>query len=158
MAGIVSVKVTGLSELEKRISEMPPRAAKAIVRRALKKAGAIFQGDMEQHAPKDTGFLALHIGMKTRVSGKELAGTASVGPLREDYPHKAPTSFIGRARTRQGPGRPPTAALVARFLEFGTQHMAPRPFIRRAFDGRSGEALEAFTDEAREALNDEASR
>lgn len=37
-------------------------------------------------------------------------------------------------------------AYYGRFLEFGTANMAARPFLRPAFDARSGEALGIFID------------
>ncbi len=43
-------------------------------------------------------------------------------------------------------------AYYGRFLEFGTAKMAARPFLRPAFDARSGEALGIFTDKLRENI------
>jgi HK97 gp10 family phage protein len=43
-------------------------------------------------------------------------------------------------------------AFYGRFLEFGTAKMAARPFLRPAFDARSGEALGIFMDRLRENI------
>jgi HK97 gp10 family phage protein len=60
-------------------------------------------------------------------------------PGREDY-------TVG---VRHGSGKAPRDAFYWRFIEFGTVKMGARPFLRPAFDGGKGEAVEAMADRGR---------
>ena len=108
---------------------------------------------MKTGARRATGFLQDHIAMCIGLRRDELAGTAKVGPLRTNYPVRL---LIGPLRqfARRGKGSTITAADVARFLEFGTRKMSARPFMRRAFESRKSQALDAFTSAARKGVEE----
>jgi HK97 gp10 family phage protein len=78
-----------------------------------------------------------------------------VGPEKIDYPDRG-----GGYRTKTIKGRLRnvgriTASHVAAFLEFGARKgkMRAQPFIRRAFETRKMDVLEAFKVELKEALD-----
>jgi hypothetical protein len=80
---------------------------------------------MRQRVRRSTGFLAKQIGMRVSLTRDEYAGTASVGPLKVNYPLVIRQAILpatarkaSRARMRVTIS---AAASVARFLEFGTR-------------------------------------
>ena len=144
MAEVVSVKVTGLAELQKNLEQIPPKIAKGVLRRGLAAGARVFQNEMKIRAARATGFLIEHIAIRVRARGDDLQGIALVGPTKSDYPR--------RNAERGGKGRTISAATVARFLEFGTSKMKARPFIRQSFETKKNAALDAFVDAAKAAF------
>ncbi|HEX4381242.1 MAG TPA: HK97-gp10 family putative phage morphogenesis protein [Candidatus Acidoferrum sp.] len=140
MSAIVSVKISGLEELADALERKPLAAAKAVVRKCLRASARVFWQEMRQRVrrgwhvfeskgsgrSREFGFLADHIGIKIRVRGDELGGTAQVGPVKKGY--------------------------WELFLEFGTRKMAAIPFIRPAFESRKQDALDKYISTARESL------
>jgi HK97 gp10 family phage protein len=118
------------------------------MRSGLRSGAKIIQNAIVQEAPKNTGFLSEHVDIKTRVSGSGLKGSAFIGPnSRAIYPAESerPTPGQKKSRTR-------TAAMIARWLEFGTSRMAAKPFVTRAFEGNKGAALDAIISKLKEVL------
>jgi HK97 gp10 family phage protein len=142
---VVTVKITGLSELQARLEQVPRNIARGVLRRGLR-AAEVWKREMELRVARLTGFLALHIGMRVTVRGDELAGSAIVGPLKADYPQRIPK--------QRGRGSTISAATVARFLEFGTRKMRARPFIRQSFEARKDEVLAHFIREAKAGFDE----
>src|SRR6266536_339955 len=129
MSDFVTVNVAGLSDVQKALSELPQKVAKKNLRAALRAGGNVLKNAMVQGAPKDSGFLSEHISVGTRLRSDELAGRALVGPNgKKVYP-----------RNPKWPAR--TAALVARWLEFGTSKMAKKPFVTVAFETQKQNAV-----------------
>jgi HK97 gp10 family phage protein len=147
-------KMTGLAELEQKLLELPPRAAREALRAGIKAGGGILQDEMEERvnrgwhhfsaAPIAKGFktklepdrirgelaevyafLANHIAVRVTVSA-EFEGAISIGPARAGY--------------------------WAHFLEFGTSKMSAKPFIRPAFDTRGKDAVDEFAVETKAAI------
>ncbi len=124
----IHLSTTGGADLAKRLSLLPQSVSKAILREALKKAGAPMAKRMSQLAPRAPGApdLADNIGMSSAqsVEGTRLPSTAAgiaIGPTKD--------FFYGR------------------FLELGTVKMPARPFMRPAFDTTVHQALSLFTQE-----------
>lgn len=147
MAEVVTIKVTGAEELLHNIETLPPKIAKAIIRRSILGSIKIWQREMQSSVSRDTGFLADHIAIRSSVKNRDLTGIGRVGPVKIDYPRRVPK--------RGGKGRTISAAAVARYLEFGTRKMRARPFIRQAFETRKSAVLEAFITAARDAFDQE---
>lgn len=138
----VTFEIKGLQELQTKLEGLEAKVARKGIRQALRAGANVIRTAMAANAPKDSGFLEEHIDIKTRLKSDYLAGSAFIGPNGKIvYPRK--------------PGWPSrTAALVARWLEFGTSRMSKKPFMTQAFDTRKEEALEAITEKLRDALND----
>lgn len=136
MAEVVSVKIEGLDQLARRFDTVAPKIGKAIVRRALAAAVKPILTQMVWTVRRRTEFLAQHIAFRVKLSRDELAGRAAIGVLRANYPAR---------EGKHGKGSTIDAASVARFLEFGTRKMRALPFMRQAFEGQKGAALDAFT-------------
>jgi len=152
---MVSVEVKGLAELQARLEAAPEKMARNGLRKALVRGGTIFRVLMYQLAPKDTGFLAEHFGIRVRLRGGSLAGTAYIGPQGKiDYPD-AGGGYREKISKKSGKkfsvGRI-AVATVARFLEFGTSKMAKKPFMTQAFESGKTAALANVEESLRETL------
>jgi HK97 gp10 family phage protein len=143
MTDNVTVKISGLDELQKKLEACAKEVSRQVVRNGLRAGGGIVRDEMVRRAPKDTGFLSEHIDIKTRVMKADVAGTAMIGPnSKAVYPVK------GNAK-RSFP-----AFVIARFLEFGTSHKGFRkqPFLTPAWEATKGRALDAIVNTIREAI------
>lgn len=99
--------------------------------------------------------MAQHFGTRVSIKrGDELAGSAFIGPQGKiDYPKYQSGSYnIHRRAGRMIKAGRIAVATVARFLEFGTHKMGKKPFMTQAFESHKQEALEAMTDELRDAV------
>lgn len=117
------VEVTGLAELERNLKALPDRVAKKVLRSAMRSGANIVKKEAQRRAPRgdspDSPFLAEHIIVRT--------------PKR-----RAPSSRKFAVLVLVRPGRGAAYGLP---LEFGTQTMAPRPFLRPALEAAAPQAL-----------------
>lgn len=117
-----TLRIEGGEKLAATLRELSTRAAKHVLRDALREAGAAPMRDrIATLAPRDAGApdLADHITVSTSRADAGPSAALLVGPstaIRTDQP--------GRRFDVQG-----------RMLEYGTAHMAMRAFVRPAFDG-----------------------
>ncbi|HLZ07506.1 MAG TPA: HK97-gp10 family putative phage morphogenesis protein, partial [Chloroflexota bacterium] len=150
----ITVKISGLDELEKALETLPPKVARRVIRSSLKEAAGIWRGEMVRtvlrgwhrwrtvierakrggagHGYTDVlefGVVSRLIGMQTKISPDGFAGSCSVGPVKK--------------------------AFWAMFMEFGTGHEAARPFVRPAFESRKAEVADKFIEGVQEALEEE---
>jgi HK97 gp10 family phage protein len=146
MASPVEVKITGLDKIQHALEQEIPKKAAAAMRGALRDGAKIIQSAIIQEAPKDTGLLAEHIDVKTRVRGTALTGSAFVGPNSKVVYPPALGKFGNKIR------RAMPAWVVARFLEGGTSKMAARPFMTQAFEGNKSKAVDAIIAKLKAAL------
>jgi HK97 gp10 family phage protein len=118
------VSIDGLEELADAMEQLPSRVAKAAARPALNAAGQVFQAAILATVPRDTGALANSIGRKVSVKGDLETMSVIVGP-----------KYMGGGE--QDPG------VRGMFLELGTRKMAPRFFMRKAFESSKEAATAA---------------
>src|SRR5690348_8360182 len=94
---VVTVKISGLDELQRKLEEMPRRASAKILRNATKAGAQVFQAEMVRRAPQGParvgsgigfiiGWLAKHILIHMRLKAGDLSAVAQIGPQRIDYP------------------------------------------------------------------------
>jgi HK97 gp10 family phage protein len=128
MSNTISCKVDGLADLEDALLNKTVKKARGSMREALEFAGEFMRVCVAlavKHS--QSGYLARHIVKKITLSGKNDAGTVSVGPSKDAY--------------------------YAQFVEFGSIHnKPPEPFIRPAFESNKDKMLDAFARKLREAL------
>lgn len=128
----MTVRIEGLKELEKALTEMKTSTARGVVRRTLLKALEPMREAAEGYAPDDpsTGAPDLHrsiatgdklkVGRMASVSGfgfKDGNVTVWMGPTRDGYPQ-------------------------AIMQEFGTVKQAAQPYMRPAWDAGKGQLLD----------------
>lgn len=153
MSELVTVEIKGLVELQKRLQELPEEVMRPILRDVLRDAGNDVKAAIVAEAPRDSGFLAEHFRVRTRIYKEDVRGTAFIGTQpHADYPHrdggfraklnKALEHNVGRI----------SVSSVARYLEFGTRKMAANPFMSRAWEGVKDVALNKIVNGIREAL------
>jgi HK97 gp10 family phage protein len=130
MSEDVTVELTGWAELEERLSNLPAKLAKRVVRPALEEAGQIIQQEMGVRAPRHTGFLTTHIVYETTISAAEDMGEVKIGPAKE--------AFWGR------------------FMELGAPgaNVPAQPFMRPALEAKGDVAMKAMENEIRRGLEE----
>lgn len=143
MADIVTVKVQGLDELERKLYELPTKLAKKYVRKALRAGARVWRDEIRQTAPKRTGWLASQVAVTTSIRGSELEGSAHIGVRKKQDPAR-----VGHEQHTPG------AADEARWAELGTSKQPARPFMRPAFDSKKDEVLARFAAVLKEGLED----
>jgi HK97 gp10 family phage protein len=126
---VTVVKVEGFRELEQALKALPRATGKNVVRRTLQKASKPFIDAARAAAPRATGQLAESIKFSSRLS-KRQARLARQETKSTIEVHAGATAL-------------PHAHLV----EYGTHKMAPRPFMRSAWDANKRRALDIIRDE-----------
>lgn len=128
-------QVSGLRELGEALRGLSQDMALKASRQAVAAGASVVRKAARQAAPKDTGNLEKAIVMKrkrfTNIT-EEYNVAIRVGKRQDIKNAKAGKGALGKD------------AFYARFLEFGTVKMSPRPFL--------GPALEANVNQATEAM------
>jgi HK97 gp10 family phage protein len=120
----ITVKVTGLREIETALKNLPKATSKNVVRRVMKARAQPMAETARRMAPVDDGDLQKSITVGTKLSRAQ----------RSKHRKRTP----GTVEMFVGAGPNPQAHLQ----EFGTQHSPPQPFMRPAWDT----GKEAFLD------------
>ena len=120
------VQLEGYAELERALRELPKAAAKGVLRTAMRKAGQQVVDAASAAAPKDTGALAESLALSTRLTKGQRRRRRKKGDVE---------LFLGPTYPSGAHGH---------LVEFGTAHMAKRPFLRPAWDGLVDNVLKDF--------------
>lgn len=148
----MTVKVSGLAELDRALGELPKATARNVLKRTLEKAAAPIVEEAKTLAPVKTGALRDSITTSTRVKNKvgnaEYASAMRAG-LGKDAARAALLS-ARRANKGQGsfaelyvgPRRGKGVIRYAHIVEFGSNDTPPQPYMRPAWDGRKMQALD----------------
>ncbi len=123
MAGVFALRIDGARDLERALAGLVPRARGRILVSALRAGGRPIVEDARRRAPVDTGALRDSIGIVMRRRERN-AAVAALGLRRE--------------------GRGGKVAFYGKFFEFGTETMAPQPFMRPALASQEQAAIRAF--------------
>jgi HK97 gp10 family phage protein len=147
------VRIEGLRELDRALAELPKATARNVLRRVLTKRARPIVETAKQLVPVDTGRLRDSIAVSPRLGTK--AGNAEyAAAMRAGLGKEAAASALRDARRAAGgqgsfaevyvgPGRLPHAHMV----EFGTAKMAPRPYLRPAWDAHKDGILDGIKDD-----------
>lgn len=127
MASSEDIEVTGLTELADAMDQLPPRVARSAIKPALSAAGQVFVEALHETVPKDTGALDESISYKVHTTSNLEDASVLAGPRY----------MGGYKHTSEDPG------VRGKFLEFGTRKMAPRFWMRRAFEMSKNAAYDA---------------
>lgn len=132
------VRVDGLKELDKALSQLKPATAKGVARRVLKMAAEPIAEAGRSNAPLGpTGNLKASYGVGTKLT------------RRQSKLHKKQSPVEVFA----GPNDP--AAIQT---EFGNEHQAPEPHLRPAWDANKDRALEIIATELGDEIDKAAQR
>ena len=125
----ITVKVTGLTEIEQALADLPKATAKNVVRRVLKTRAQPIAEAARRRAPVDQGDLRASITVGTKLSKTQR------GKHRKRTP--------GTVEMFIGAGPHPQAHLQ----EFGTVNNPPQSFMRPAWDGGKDALLAGLKDD-----------
>lgn len=151
-----TMEIKGLDELQKTLEELPLKVAKRGLRKALQNGGAQIQAGMVTLAPKDTGFMAEHFGVKIKIDRDQISGSAFIGPQgKVDYPAYASGAYniVRNAKGAVKKVGKIAVATIVRFFEFGTSKMSKKPFMTQAAEGGRQTALDEIIAALAEAVN-----
>jgi HK97 gp10 family phage protein len=125
----IEVKVN-LGGVPEKLSALPTKLARRVMRKALKAVGLYWIGELKSRVPILSGELRDSIDQKVSVRDEGQSGTVTVGPT------------WGRGKGNQSPG------LYAMFVEFGlrVKRYPMQPFMRPTFDATAEKATKLFAD------------
>ena len=130
--GSVTVKVAGLAELEKRMQTLALDMQNKIARAATAAGAVVIKNAAIRNAPRDTGNLAKNIIAKRLPRGEAQHTSEHIVTVRK-----------GKLTAKQK-ATGMRDAYYGGFVEFGTVHTAPRPYLRPAYDQNKTQAVEAM--------------
>lgn len=158
----VSVKVSGLAELNKALGKLPKATARNVLVRTLNKAAEPMAEEARRLAPVKTGKLRDSIMVSARVKntignsrysaamraglGKEAARAALLAARKAN---KGKGSF---AEVFVGPARGGGVIRYAHIIEFGAADRAPQPYMRPAWETTKDAMLGTIKTELRNEI------
>ena len=122
-----TVKVEGLQELSYALGQLPKAVGKGVLRRILRKRAKPVADTMRRRAPRDKGQLADSISVSTKISKRQ---------------RRLERRTIDRDSVNVYAG--PTQVPQAGWVEFGSVHNTPKPFMRPAWDQHKMAALDGI--------------
>lgn len=137
------VKVEGLAELEREMTQLSKSAGRRVLRSSLQKSTPELINEMKSRAPVDSGAL------RDSITASSKLGKAQARRHRKMFKddRSAVEFFVGPSYNLGAGGR------HGHLLEFGTVKMSPQPFMRPAFDSDKMRLLGRVEDNLRQELN-----
>lgn len=141
------LKVDGLAELERRLSELPTKLAKNIMRGALRAGGGVFRAEAKTRVPVASGALRDSIRVSARLKGTEVTARVTAGgrTRKGDAFYAHMVEFGTQAHAIRSKYAKPLM-INGRFVRGELQHpgASARPFMRPTFDGGAQRAVGAI--------------
>lgn len=162
MKPLVSVSVSGLSDLDKALGNLSKATARNVLRRTLTKAAEPIRDEAKRLAPVKTGKLRDSIMISARVKNK--VGNAEYSAaMRAGLGKEAARSALLAARKAGkgtgsfaevyvGPARGAGVIRYAHIVEFGSVDTAMQPYMRPAWDAEKETALNIIKTELRDQI------
>jgi HK97 gp10 family phage protein len=123
------VVITGIKELDRDLEKLGPALSKKVTRKGLRKAAKVLAKEVKAEAPKDTGELSKAVKVKSGKRSQLLVST-----------------YVAIIDEELGP--------IANHLEWGTEHNAANPFMRRTADTQGDRVLEIAREELAEQVSE----
>ena len=156
---MISIKIEGLKELQKALSELPREIQGRPLRSAVSAAAKLISDDVKNRVSVgETGNLKSAVyryrSRSNSTTGRE---TFFVGIRngKEKYSNTARNRRlrqVGKAYKTQG------EAFYWRYLEFGTKKMQARPFLRPSFEANKSRAVEVMKERLSKAIESQAKK
>lgn len=151
MKPLMSVQMSGLSELDKALGNLTKATARNVLKRTLTKAAEPIRDEAKRLAPVRTGKLRDSIMISARVKNKvgnaEYSAAMRAG-LSKDAARsallaarKAGKGTGSMAEVYVGPARGGGVIRYAHIVEFGSVDTAMQPYMRPAWDSQKDVAL-----------------
>jgi len=146
---MADTKIAGVDEALKRLESLKGAAGKRAARRALRRgANVVLKAARDGAARLDDPATSNSIVKNLVVRGGGSRNERRAGGVMMRVGVRGGArdmSKYGEVKG-QGKGNPGGDTFYWRFLEFGTQKMAARPFMRRALENNTLSATDAFAD------------
>lgn len=128
---MTTVDIRGARELEALLRELPDRLARSVVTGGLRAGATVIARAAKEKAPEDTGSLKSKIGVgrPRTVDGKRSVPVAVKGGVIRAVPKD-------RKKARKI-----VPARTAHLVEFGSERLPARPFMRPALDEAGPRAI-----------------
>lgn len=133
-----SMQMTGLRELGAAMKELDSRVQKRIARSATAAGARVIANEAKARVPVDKGTVKKNIR------------TANLKPNKPGLQETAVGVRVN--------GKTEDSAFHWRYVELGTAKMAPRPFLRPAFEAKKVEAAERIKEQLAKRLDAEAKK
>jgi HK97 gp10 family phage protein len=131
----------GFLEVQKALSKLAPTIQEKVVVGATRAAAKVVADEAKSRVPVDTGLLKKSIGVakaKKKDTPKDVVKFYVVPKSKIKFTTKG--TMDGKAvKVKTN-----TSAFHAHFIEFGTEKMAARPFLRPAMESTRTEVVTAF--------------
>lgn len=136
----VRVKIEGLRQLGESMRALGHEVSQRVARSMTAAAAGVIKKNAEERAPVRTGRLRKNIYVgRARRTDLTSEHFVSIRRKRRKYGNTIRNRQLGRVgKTYELDGN----AFYAKFLEFGTVKMSPRPFLRPAFDSNKLKAVQ----------------
>lgn len=153
---VSELHVSGLSELDKLLKELPAKIEGNIMRGAMRAGAKVFADRAKQMVPVKSGQLRDSIKVSTRSKRGRVSATVRAGGKKAFYAHMVE---FGTARHFIKP-RKRKSLFFAGIAREVVDHpgASPKPFMRPALDGGQVEAVNAAADYIRKRLAKEAAK
>ena len=153
---VSELHVSGLSELDKLLKELPAKIEGNIMRGAMRAGAKVFADRAKQMVPVKSGQLRDSIKVSTRSKRGRVSATVRAGGKKAFYAHMVE---FGTARHFIKP-RKRKSLFFAGLAREVVDHpgASPKPFMRPALDGGQVEAVNAAADYIRKRLAKEAAK
>jgi HK97 gp10 family phage protein len=140
---LISVNVTGLDALNTKLESLGAKA-RGVMKAALKDGAIIVEKAMAEEAPEgEYGWLrgTMSSDPETHIKGGHDSAAVKVGPAKD---------LLDPTPREKSAAKP--ASVIAQFVELGTIHHTPNPFMTRAYERTKDEAEEAVVAKLKELL------
>ncbi len=129
-------------QVQKALEKLPATLQRKVVVGATRAAATVIAKDARENVPVDTGLLKKSIAVRSVPKKETEANHVKfyVVPLSKNYVSGVLTSGGAKFGTVKFDKR----VYYAHMVEFGTENMAARPFMRPAFENSASKSVNAF--------------
>lgn len=142
----------GFRAVQQALKELPTTIQKKVITGATRAGASVIAKEAKRLAPVDTGTLKLSIGV-----AKAKKRDTDLNHIKFFVVPKSKVRRTVKAKVDGKNAKIKATAYTyhAHFLEFGTEKMAPQPFLRPAVDSTKAEVVQAFQAYAHKRIDKE---
>ncbi len=167
----ITTKIEGLDQLDKALSELPRAVQRRTLHKVLRQAAEPIREEAQRRAPYLTGDLRgsfiIRTSMKNKIGNAEFSAVMRAGgtraeagaAMREARRAAGQAGLLNFAQVFIGPAKgSKRQGIKAMVQEFGSIKQSPNPYMRPAWDTKSGAALQVIISSLGAAIKAAAAR